>query len=103
MRLASQSRRFAVDLDSMITPYSNVSPAGVAKGRLDPVVYDELTDIILCLQRNNDALNASLQMARWMTSDEELQRALHDLRNAERRITYFTAEVVARVRSGWYE
>jgi hypothetical protein len=57
--------------------------------------HDDLTDIIIWLQRDNDALNSCMHIARKMQADDEIQQALQELRAAEQRVTHLTATILA--------
>jgi hypothetical protein len=67
--------------------------------KADIIGYNEVTNIVLSLERDNEALNSSAQMVRCMERNEDLQHALRELRAAERRVTCFTAEILASVLS----
>jgi hypothetical protein len=59
--------------------------------------YDQISEIIVSLQRDNEALNSSLEVVRRVGKSKQLQQALHDLRAAERRVTEVTATLLADV------
>ena len=104
----SQSRLTHARKWSTITCVRDVQPVFEAERAkthpdLDIITYDGLSDAIIWLQRDNDALNTSLRTAKRMAKHPGLQRALRDLCDAERRLTEFTAEIIAGVQPHWDE
>jgi hypothetical protein len=56
-----------------------------------------MSKIIVSLQRDNEALNSSLEVVRRVGQSTQLVQALRDLCAAERKVTQVTAALLADV------